>query len=90
MSEAAFAGRRGEREQQRRQLVSGLSEPWCILSLQGVAHFGQPDWQIGLEGSTHHAEGFRVLPAGCQQTAYEWASNLPTLVWNYGVEQGKG
>src|SRR5205814_739996 len=49
----SVAGRRGEREQQRAELVSGLTQPRRVLSPQGLAHFGKPDWQIVFEGPAH-------------------------------------
>ena len=60
------AGRRGEREQQRTELVRGLPQPQRVLRPQGVAHFGDPDGQTGFKGPAHPAERLGVLPAGSQ------------------------
>jgi hypothetical protein len=56
-------------KQQRAELVSGLPQPRCVLSPQGVAHFGEPDWQIGLEDPAHPAKRLRVIPAGREHGA---------------------
>jgi hypothetical protein len=57
---------RGKREQQRTELVGGLSQPRRVPVPQGVSHFGQLGRRMGLEILAHAAQSLRIVTAGRQ------------------------